>query len=132
MFPEAGGSRLMGGSDDRNVLAKIKASLEQLRMRSGEGQNLLEFFLETMVRFPIAVSNIQNHAIAVVEDAIVGIRQIFAGQPEIHRMARHRIERHFWYPFEPTRQCLAAYLSAMRSRAHLNQSKRVLPVVGTE
>ena len=57
-------------------------------------QQVFEFGDETLVRF-LVVGFVRQHdvAIAVERHSIIGVRQIFRGQPEIERVLRHQIER---------------------------------------
>ena len=75
---EAGGSRLVCSSADRDILAEVKAAFEQHRMGAGTTENLLELFLESLVCLHIAVSNLQDHASAVIANPVLRTRQIFA------------------------------------------------------
>ena len=96
---ETCGPCLMRRSANGNVFAKIEIALQQNGMGADFTQHLFQFLFQTMMRFHIAFGDLQQHTLAVIPDAIFGTWQIFARQPEVHRMPRHLLERHLRCPF---------------------------------
>ena len=92
---EADGAVLVGYAGKRNPVADKRIERHDMIVEIGLADQFLNFPVEPLVALKI-VRSVGEHdvAVAIERHAIVWIRQILGGQPEIDRVPCHEFERH--------------------------------------
>src|SRR5215813_8405409 len=117
---------------NRDFFAQIERAWQQMWMEAERGQHFLELGLKPPVALHVVLGEVEDDpAVPVVHDPVVGIGEIFRGQPEIHRMVAHEVERYFRRESGPPPR-FGRYRLAMRFAEHLHMAQRVGKAGGAE